>query len=178
MLNLSKKMDYALVALACLEQHSAVETPAGESSVATALSARRIADQYGLPVALLMNILKDLQQAGIVQSVRGPSGGYRLAKDSNQISLLDVVHAVDGPVRVAQCTDPLAIVGQGCPIQNACPIRQPIHRLEEHLTGFLDRVTLADLLGSKVDVPVQRVRVDRTAGDGARTRKSLVAASV
>jgi Rrf2 family protein len=173
-------MDYALVALACLEQHSAVQTPARPGDAATtALSARRIADQYGLPVALLMNILKDLQQAGIVQSVRGPSGGYRLAKDSNQITLLDVVHAVDGPVRVAQCTDPLAIVGQGCPIQNACPIRQPIHRLEEHLTGFLDRVTLADLLGSKVDVPVQRVRVDRTAGPRPRSsRESPVAAGV
>ncbi len=127
MLNLSKKMDYALVALACLHQHAAVETP---GLVAEAVSARRIADQYGLPVALLMNLLKELQQAGIVQSVRGPSGGYRLAKEASQISLLDVVHAVDGPVRVAQCTDPLAIVGQGCPIQNACPIRQPIHRLK------------------------------------------------
>lgn len=172
MLNLSKKMDYALVALACLHQHAAVETP---SPVAETVSARRIADQYGLPVALLMNLLKDLQQAGIVQSVRGPAGGYRLAKESSQISLLEVFEAVEGPVRIAQCTDPLAIVGQGCPIQNVCPIRQPIHRLEEHLTGFLDRVTLADLLGSKVDVPVQRVRVDRKAG---ASKSPLVPAGV
>ena len=96
MLSLTRKSDYALVALSYLGQQHALaqETP---------VSARRIADQFGLPLPLLMNILKALSHAGLVTSTRGPQGGYVLSQSPEEISILDVVNAIEGPVRVALC---------------------------------------------------------------------------
>ncbi|MCX5658664.1 MAG: Rrf2 family transcriptional regulator [Planctomycetota bacterium] len=151
MLSLTRKCDYALIALAYLAQ----QRVAGETSV----SARKIADAYGLPLPLLMNILKDLTHEHLVVSTRGPAGGYALANEPEQISLLAVIRAVDGPPRFARCADPLPIAGQECDIQDCCPVREPIQRLHERIQGFLAEVTLADLMTSKVDVPSSQVGV-------------------
>ena len=81
MLALTKRTGYALVAMAHL-----AKLPDGELS-----SAREIAEQFGVPSSLLMNVLKDLASAGYVESVRGARGGYRLGVDPAEISLNDLV---------------------------------------------------------------------------------------
>jgi Rrf2 family protein len=153
MLSLTRKSDYALVALSYLGQQQGEER---------AVSARRIADQFGLPLPLLMNILKALSHAGLVTSTRGPQGGYTLAVAPTAISILDVVHAIEGPIRVAMCSPregDEAAHSACCPAAGMCPIEGPIKRLNQQLQGFLARVTLADLLGPQVDVPLEKVGI-------------------
>lgn len=187
MLSLTRKTDYALVALAYLgqqlmEQETAAdptwrprglrgETPAaaGGTGAGGVVSARQIAQRFGLPLPLLMNILKALSHAGLVTSIRGPLGGYTLVGLPRDISVLDVVHAIEGPVRMVPCTPDAARFGagqrqggpqtggrtgevdaeahRGCPADRGCPIKHPIQRLNRRLTEFLAGVTLADLMG-------------------------------
>ncbi len=146
MLSLTKKTDYALVALACLAQRAREGAPP--------VSARKLADEHGLPVALAANILKDLHLAKIVDSTRGPTGGYALTQSPSKTTLLDVITAIEGPIRLADCSDDLPILGQSCAIACKCPIRDPMRRLNERLREFFQSVSLADLFDSKVDVPL------------------------
>ena len=94
MLSLTKKTDYAVIAMC----HLAL----APQRVA---SAREIARSFGMPLSLLMNILKRLCVAGLVRSVRGAQGGYALARPAGQITLADLVVALEGPVRLANCVN-------------------------------------------------------------------------
>lgn len=146
MLTLTRKSDYALVALAYLASQAAAGDVAGQS-----ISARQIASRFNLPLPLLMNILKSLAGAGLLASSRGPQGGYTLALDPRRISVLDVVHAIEGPVRMTLCTlddedDAIAAGHECCPATEQCPIKGPIHRLNDRLQQFLASVAVADLI--------------------------------
>ncbi len=137
MLALTRKTDYALIALSYLTaQHADGGMP---------VSAKRIAETFGLPAPLLMNILKDLANAKVLTSTRGPRGGYRLATDPASLTLLEVVTAMEGPVRLAACSDGLPVVGQGCELANTCPIRGTVRSLHNRINRFLGEVTLQDL---------------------------------
>ncbi len=138
MLSLTRKTDYALVALAYLGQR---RTVGGDS-----VSAREIADRFDMPLPLLMNILKELAKARIVSSTRGAAGGYRLAMEPEHVTLLEVVTATEGPIRLAQCCSGLPIVGQECRVADDCPIRGPVRHLHDRLSEFMGRITLAELM--------------------------------
>ena len=86
-MRVSAKADYALRAVA--ELAAANDGP---------LKRERIAEAQQIPMEFLENILLELKHVGIVQSQRGASGGFRLARDPDQISLADVIRAVDGPM--------------------------------------------------------------------------------
>src|SRR5262250_1120533 len=83
MLKLTKKADYGLIAL----KHLAVAERAGTAS------AKEIADAYGIPLPLLAKILQKLTKTGLLTSVPGSSGGYKLARQPEKISALEVIHA-------------------------------------------------------------------------------------
>lgn len=140
MLTLTRKTDYALIALTHLS-HSGDQCS----------SAREIAGQYGLPLPLLMNILKLLTQRGLARSVRGPRGGYALATDPKRITLNDIIGAVEGPIQLVQCIerheDGQPSAGGDCELMSCCPVRSPIHHIQDRLVRFLDDVTLADIAG-------------------------------
>ncbi len=152
MLTLTRKTDYALIALAHLAQD-----PARSSS------AREIASRYGVPLPLLMNLLKTLTQRGLARSSRGPRGGYALGLSADRISLHDVVQAIEGPVQLVQCVDHHASEEEGgaaCELMCSCPVRSPIHKIHERLVEFLSGVTLADLLdGGAASCPPQFVEL-------------------
>jgi Rrf2 family protein len=143
MLCLTKKTDYALIALAYLAQR--------QSEEARPVSARAIAEQFDLPLPLLMNVLKELAQARLVRSTRGAHGGYALALAPGQVSLLDVVHAIEGPIRLAPCATHLHVAGEQCLHSADCPIRSPVQKLHARLSQLFDGITLADLLEDRVD---------------------------
>jgi len=137
MLSLTRKTDYALIALAYLTGRRAER--------ASPVSAKQIAQTFGLPKPLLMNILKELVRVKVLSSTRGAHGGYELAADPARVTLLEVVTAMDGPVRLSRCADGLPIVGQGCNLSQDCPIQGPIRSLHRRLNRFLAEVTLKDL---------------------------------
>jgi Rrf2 family protein len=152
MLSLTRKTDYALVALASLGARRIAAEPA--------VSARRVAEEFDLPLPLLMNILKDLAHAGLVTSTRGAQGGYALSADPAKISLLAVVTAIEGPVRLAMCSDEAEEGAEKCGIACRCPVRRPIQRLNHRLRDFLEEVTLADLMDERVRVTLGGARAE------------------
>ena len=141
---LTKKTGYGLIAMTRL---------AGLAEGRLA-SAREIAEQFGVPQSLLMNVLKDLASAGYVESVRGAHGGYRLAKPAEEISLGGVITAVEGPVRLAECVRDETGDDEECTCQvmAACPIADPVHRVHRRLNDFLNKVTLAELIDPSLTV--------------------------
>lgn len=134
MLRLSKKVDYALIAL----MHLAHQDQAGE---ATAWSAREIAKGCGLPPDLLAKLLQRLAREGVVVSHQGTKGGYSLGRPANQIHVVSVVEAVDGPLSLTQCfTDDGA-----CNQIDTCSVKSPLQRLNDRVLQMLSQVTIAKI---------------------------------
>ncbi|MEQ9453974.1 MAG: Rrf2 family transcriptional regulator [Phycisphaeraceae bacterium] len=153
MLSLTKKSDYALVALAYLGLRWHDQTgPA---------SARQVAASFDLPAALLMNIMKDLASAGIVTSTRGARGGYELAREPGEINLLDVFVALEGPIHLVECCTDRQKNGT-CSIAEGCPVRLPMQKLDRRLQSFFRSVSLQDLITSDADAPMNSDRVALT----------------
>ncbi len=92
MLLLTRKTDYALLALASLAR----QTPTGAS-------ARGLAERLKLPLPVLRNILKQLTSRGVLKSTRGTRGGYRLARSPHHITLAQLLEAIEGPMLLARC---------------------------------------------------------------------------
>jgi len=156
MLSLSKRVDYALIALAHLADRTDRVAPA-----------REIAEAYDLPTPLLMNILKELHQHGLVRSLRGTKGGYALGVNPREVSLHDLIVMLEGPVQTMECVpavDPdtlsLPVVGN-CRASRLCPVQGPLKALNDRLVRFLRQVKLSDIItpGIRVDVPVERVGI-------------------
>ncbi|MDY6913861.1 MAG: Rrf2 family transcriptional regulator [Planctomycetota bacterium] len=138
MLALTKKAGYALIAMSHL-----AGLPGDEVA-----SAREIAEYFGVPISLLMNVLKELSAAGYVKSVRGVHGGYRLARKPQEVNLADLLESLEGPIRLAECITDLAGDEKECTckLMAACPIADPVHRVHRKLNDFLRKVSLAEIV--------------------------------
>ena len=142
MLRLSKKADYALISLGYLAEH-------GRHVV----SAREIAQSCQLPLPLLMNILKVLHQRGILRSTRGANGGYQIATDLSELSLLELSDAVNGS-------------------EQRMALHGAAQALQYRLTRFMKEVSVADLVlpGRRIDVPLERVGVCKCKSEALITK--------
>ena len=130
MLRLSKKTDYALIALKDLA-----------SSAGTSCSAREIAARYDIPVELMAKVLQRLARRGLLESHQGTRGGYRLSRPANRISVADVIQAIDGPVLVTACSDE----DESCDQYSKCNVRDPLWRLKDRIVQSLASFTLQEL---------------------------------
>lgn len=141
MFGFTRKTDYALVALAALAQQH-------RTAAAGPTSARQLAEAYSLPLPLLMQVLKDLHRAGILSSTRGAGGGYDLAAGPDQISLMSVIEAIEGPLRVAACCDdePESEPCVACNLTERCPITLAVQRINDAMIDFLGKITIRDLI--------------------------------
>ena len=100
-----------------------------------------MADAYHLPVPLLAKVLQQLTRAGILRSVAGTNGGYKLARDANRISTLEVVRAIDGPVILTHCFTEHGT----CDQSESCTVREPLRRVHEAILELLNKFTITDL---------------------------------
>ena len=131
MLKLTKKADYGLIAL----RHLAVGS--GHPSA----SAKEIADRYGMPLPLLSKILQKLARGGFLRSEHGANGGYRLARDPRQVSALEVIRAIDGPIILMSC-----FTGQKkCGQSGTCTVREPLRRVHQGILQLLENITISDM---------------------------------
>jgi len=130
MLKLTKKADYGLIAL----KHLAVHGP--ESS-----SAKEIADTYGIPLALLSKILQKLAKNGFLRSEHGTNGGYRLARDAREITALEVIRLIDGPIFLTAC---FTEHGSCCHTEK-CIVRDPLQKVHEGILKLLSSITIGDM---------------------------------
>jgi Rrf2 family protein len=131
MLRLSKKADYALIAM----KHLAVR---GERSSS---SAREIAEAYDIPIELMAKVLQRLVRRGLLASQQGTRGGYQLGRTAKQISVADVIQAIEGPVTVTACSTE---EGQ-CEQYSKCNVRDPLWRVRERILNALGECTIAEL---------------------------------
>jgi len=138
MLRLSKKADYALIAM----KHLAVHGDRGSSS------AREIAEQYDVPIELMAKVLQQLVRRGLLLSQQGTRGGYQLARVPGHISVADVIQAIEGPVTVTACsTDE----GQ-CEQFSKCNVRDPLFKVRERILTALGECTIAELASDPTQV--------------------------
>ena len=135
MLRLSKKADYALLAL----RHLA-------ASQRGAVSARELAESYDLPPELLAKVLQLLVRAKLLSSQQGIRGGYALAKTPAEISVADVILAIDGPMTVTACSES----DHSCDQYKKCNIRDPLWRIKDRIVSALAATSVSELA---VDVP-------------------------
>jgi Rrf2 family protein len=106
------------------------------------VASHHIANARGIPERFLLKVLKPLVSARVLHSIKGPNGGYRLARSASDISLLEVVEAVDGPIRGLA---PLSQVeGDG---QLDRKLEQICNQSAEILRKQLQKVRMADLVG-------------------------------
>ncbi len=131
MLKLTKKADYGLMALKILAERP--ESPA--------LSAKDIADTYGIPAQLLAKVLQRLTKTGLLKSHAGMNGGYALARDPREISAFEVIHAIDGPLFITSCTKG----AKACDLTPSCTIKEPLARVNETIVGVLKSISIYDL---------------------------------
>jgi Rrf2 family protein len=146
---ISAKADYAVRVAAELAAATPGETVKGE----------HLADAQGMPLKFLENILGSLRTAGIVASRRGASGGYLLAKPAGDVTVADVIRAVDGPLGSVRGEPPEAFDYPG-----------PASRLVDvwiaaraALRSVLEHVTLADLAAEKLPAKIERMVADPEA---------------
>lgn len=136
MLSLTRKTEYALIAVCHLARTGG-----------DVISAREISERYDVRLPLLMNVLKTLNQAGLLRSERGAKGGYRLAVPPPEITLGDVIEAVEGPAKLVRCAPPANVNQSGdcCELVSSCPVRLPLAKIDDRLKTFLRNVTIAEI---------------------------------
>jgi Rrf2 family protein len=136
MLRLSKKADYALMAMKHLAQKGG----------APSTSAREIAEQYDIPIELMAKVLQRLVRTGLLVSTQGTRGGYTLSRASGTISVADVIQAIDGPFTVTACSTEK----NSCEQYSKCSIRDPLWQIRERIVAALGTVTLAEMAADNV----------------------------
>ncbi|GAB4362667.1 MAG: Rrf2 family transcriptional regulator [Deltaproteobacteria bacterium] len=129
-MKISRETDYAIRCLLQLARR-----PEGVSTV------REISGPRGIPPVFLAKILQKLGRAGMTESVRGARGGFRLARDPAEITLLSVIEAVEGPLAPNDCL----VEGNRCSQAGRCSVHPVWRELRETLAGMLAAVTLRQL---------------------------------
>jgi Rrf2 family protein len=135
MFKLSKKADYGLIAM----KHLATRRQEH------ACSASEIAEEYGISATLMAKVLQKLAKQGLVAAKHGSTGGYQLSRKPEQISALEVLTAIDGPVLITSC-----VTSHGnCDATERCSVKEPLQRVNESILGVLSTVTIAHLSEEK-----------------------------
>lgn len=144
-MQLSTRGRYAVMAMVDLASRQSVGCECGPVCLA------EIAASQQLSLSYLEQLFARLRRCGLVASARGPGGGYRLARDSDTISIAAIIAAVDEPVRVTRCDETSgpchALPGQ---LSERCQTHDLWAELGRQITLFLEGMTLADVVLGKV----------------------------
>jgi FeS assembly SUF system regulator len=132
MIRLAKLTDYGLVLM----------TTVARKSSASVHTARDLAMMTKLPLPTVSKLLKQLLQSGMLVSHRGINGGYSLAKDPSEISVAEIIAAIEGPIALTECSSDISGL---CELERSCPTKTNQRVLSEVVRGALQKVTLSDL---------------------------------
>ncbi|MEE8562841.1 MAG: SUF system Fe-S cluster assembly regulator [Alphaproteobacteria bacterium] len=152
MIKLSRLADYAVVLLTQMGPEPKGVHNALELAVGT-----------GLPVPTVSKVLANLARKGVLKSVRGAKGGYRLGAAPERISVARIIAAIDGPIALTQCVDHTT---EDCTVEALCPSRAGWHKINQAVERALAEVTIADLMGTPAmfgDVPAPARQSNRSA---------------
>lgn len=133
MLKLSRLTDYAIVVMGRISQLE-------DGHVCSASDVSR---NIGVPEPTVAQILKQLTRAGLLEARRGVNGGYRPLKAAEEMTVADIIVALDGPIALTACVDG----GEGgCSVARLCPVRGNWDKVNQAVAGAFESVTIADML--------------------------------
>lgn len=136
-MKLSTKGRYAVMAMADLAYHSRGKP----------VALAEVADRQEISLSYLEQLFGKLRRGGLVSSVRGPGGGYRLARDPEETRIADIILAVDEPIKATRCTTGSP---RGCQTQGRCLTHDLWEELGNQIYLYLSSVTLADICERRV----------------------------
>lgn len=136
MLRFTKRADYGLMAIHYIAAHDEVG----------AVNTKRIAEEFAIPPELLAKILQRLAKQRLIVSQNGPKGGYALARRPAEITVGEVVRALEGPINIVGCLEDTR-----CPQIERCNLRRPVQKIQAAISQMLDTMSLAELVAE--DVP-------------------------
>jgi Rrf2 family protein len=132
---LRRNSDYALRLMVNLARRNS------DGSVST----RVLADEEEVSYQLACKLMQQLHAARLVESCMGPRGGFRLGRGRERINILEIIEAIQGPVRLNRCL----LSDAACPRLDTCPVRGRLGELQEQMEVYLRGVTLAELVESR-----------------------------
>jgi FeS assembly SUF system regulator len=133
MVRLGKLTDYGIVLMTCIAR--------GQG--ACLRTARDLAQESKLPYSTVSKLLKELLQSGLLISQRGIKGGYVLAKDPQEISVVEIIAAIEGPMALTECST--EVIG-ACNIEPCCPIKSNQQIINQAIRAVLEKIRLSDLI--------------------------------
>lgn len=131
MLRMSRLADYATVVMTDIAR-----TPHGVHSAA------EIAGRVGVAPPTVSKLLKTMARAGLLESLRGPKGGYRLARARAEISMAQIIDSIEGRAALTQCAE----TPGRCEYETRCAVRGNWRRIDAVVRRALERVTLAEMI--------------------------------
>jgi len=135
MLRFSKMADYGILLLGHFARHPD-----------ELCSAAELADTYHMPRSVVSNLLKAFGRAGVLSSRRGLHGGYQLALPADEVTLLEILNVIDGPVRLLDCA--VQDLDLSCDYEDVCTSRSPMLKVHRQIMSLLEAITLAELMES------------------------------
>ncbi|HJK99680.1 MAG TPA: SUF system Fe-S cluster assembly regulator [Polyangiaceae bacterium LLY-WYZ-14_1] len=156
MLRISKLTDYGVVLATELAVRS--DRP---------LAVRDLSASTGVPEPTAAKVLKVLVRAGVLESVRGARGGYRMARSPELVTVAEVIEALEGPIAVTECsTDETA---GSCEHEGVCGVQANWQRINAAVQGALQAISLADMTRPSFE---RLVSLARTADEAERLRSA------
>ena len=131
MLKLTRKLEYALIALRHMQMK-------GDTLSTT----KEIADMYMIPRELLAKTLQQMARLKYINAVQGPKGGYCIDKVLAIINLTQFVEAMEGPLEMVECN-----INSDCIQLNSCNIRMPINKINENIRSIFNNINITDITG-------------------------------
>ena len=129
MLKLTRKLEYALIALRHMQDKRD-----------TFISAKEIADMYLIPQELLAKTLQQMAKLNYIKAAQGPQGGYRIRKGLTEISLTQFVEEMEGPLEMVECN-----INSDCIQLNTCNIRMPINKINQNIRSIFNDIPITDI---------------------------------
>jgi FeS assembly SUF system regulator len=153
MVRLSKLTDYGMVLMSCFAR-----APARSLRTARDLSA-----ESRLPLPTVSKVLKELLGSGLLVSRRGIQGGYCLAREPREISLADIIAALEGPVALTECSTDVSGL---CDVEACCAIKRNQQVINEAIRGVLAKLMLSDLIQ-----PLRLTAIEAVTGSFSRLHR-------
>jgi Rrf2 family protein len=150
MFRISRKADYAVLIMCqlALREKALGLDLAGDEAVPP-ISAQETAGNGQISKALTANLMKTMTRHGLLESVRGVSGGYRLARDPGDITLAQILTAVEGPLALVECASHITTENtesENCSLTHCCPSRRAMRVVHQRIANLFDNLTLAELI--------------------------------
>ena len=130
MLNITKTIEYALIAMRHINEN-------GRGELCTS---KEIALNYHIPQEILAKTLQKLCKLGYLSAIKGSHGGYYLNKDLSSISLMDFMESIEGPIGIIKCS-----IDLDCALINLCNIKSPINKINNNIRSLLSNVSLYEI---------------------------------